>query len=465
MTRSILPMRPPMRVLAAVVAAIAAAACGDDADYFSTEELMDPASCEGCHPNHYREWSGSMHAYAADDPVFLAMNARGQEETGGELGDFCVSCHAPMAVRLGLTTDGLNLADVPQWAKGVTCFFCHSVDRIEQDHNNGLVLASDGVLRGGLRDPVPSPRHRSAYSELLDSASQASSAMCGSCHDVVTPAGVHLERTFAEWSESIFGQPSPRTHLSCSACHMAPYTGVVAEAEGVDVPLRQLGVRDHKFVSVDVALTPWPERDAQLEELQRFLDPTVLPRICVTPENGGQITVRLDNVAAGHAFPSGAAHDRRAWLEIHAYDADGVELFASGVVPDGVDPEAIGDPFLWEMRELVYDDQGNEVKYFWEVRETDHSELLRFAVTIDPNDPRFDHATTKAYPANAFFQDIARVTVAVRLRPLPFALLEDLMASGHLTIDVRDQLPTFTPAGSVLEWREELADLGGCVNP
>src|SRR5262245_36528104 len=69
------------------------------------EELVDSRTCMECHEDHYREWSGSMHAYASDDPVFLAMNARGQRETDGELGDFCVQCHAPMALREGATTD------------------------------------------------------------------------------------------------------------------------------------------------------------------------------------------------------------------------------------------------------------------------------------------------------------------------------------------------------------------------
>src|SRR5687768_1766164 len=68
-------------------------------------QLLDPASCKSCHPKHYREWRSSMHAYAADDPVFLAMNKRGQRETEGALGDFCVGCHAPMAVREGETSD------------------------------------------------------------------------------------------------------------------------------------------------------------------------------------------------------------------------------------------------------------------------------------------------------------------------------------------------------------------------
>src|SRR6476659_6218543 len=61
-------------------------------------ELMDPQNCAGCHRDHHEQWAASMHAYASKDPVFLAMNRRGQQETGGALGTFCVNCHAPMAV-------------------------------------------------------------------------------------------------------------------------------------------------------------------------------------------------------------------------------------------------------------------------------------------------------------------------------------------------------------------------------
>jgi hypothetical protein len=70
---------------------------------------MDPETCRTCHQDQYSEWAASMHAHAAEDPVFIAMNRRGQEETAGALGDFCVRCHAPMAVREGRTVDGLNL--------------------------------------------------------------------------------------------------------------------------------------------------------------------------------------------------------------------------------------------------------------------------------------------------------------------------------------------------------------------
>src|SRR4029079_3501615 len=42
--------------------------------------LTDPETCKTCHPSHYEEWAGSMHAYAAEDPVFRAMNARAQRD-------------------------------------------------------------------------------------------------------------------------------------------------------------------------------------------------------------------------------------------------------------------------------------------------------------------------------------------------------------------------------------------------
>src|SRR5688500_7999428 len=47
---------------------------------YTIEQLKDPDTCKTCHEKHYREWSGSMHAYASDDPLFLAMNERGQRQ-------------------------------------------------------------------------------------------------------------------------------------------------------------------------------------------------------------------------------------------------------------------------------------------------------------------------------------------------------------------------------------------------
>jgi hypothetical protein len=440
-----------LTALALVIAMIGA--CGGP-DYLSKAELMDPETCKTCHQTHYDQWSGSMHAYAADDPVFVAMNARGQAATNGALGSFCINCHAPMAVALKLTTDGTNVATLPQYAKGVTCYFCHTVDEVTDDHNNGLHLADDDVMRGGIADPVGSPAHAAKSSPLHDGSALDSSKMCGACHDVITPANVHIERTFAEWQQTIFGKADPRTFLSCGTCHMFAKDGVVADAPDVAVPFRTLGLHEHTFGGVDLALTPWPRMDEQRAAIQRDLDPAVVAKICVTPVNGDQIELTLDNRGVGHAWPSGAAHDRRAWVEVIAYDDTDQPIFSSGAVADGQDPEdlATTDPNLWRLGDSVVGADGKPVKFFWEVASYT-SENLKAAVTIDPSNPAFYHASNRVYPIAGKRALIKRLTVRVRVRPLPFAAMHDLVDGGELDPAVLSQLPTWDLGATVREWK------------
>ena len=86
-----------------ILIVVALAACGDDK--YEIAKLQDPNTCLDCHPTHFTDWSGSMHAYASTDPVFIGMHKRGQRETGGALGLFCINCHAPMAVANGTITE------------------------------------------------------------------------------------------------------------------------------------------------------------------------------------------------------------------------------------------------------------------------------------------------------------------------------------------------------------------------
>ena len=51
--------------------------------------------CAECHPVHYEEWRQSMHAHAAQSPVFDAMNAKAFRDSGGGVGTFCTGCHSP----------------------------------------------------------------------------------------------------------------------------------------------------------------------------------------------------------------------------------------------------------------------------------------------------------------------------------------------------------------------------------
>jgi hypothetical protein len=472
-------------------------ACGS-APKDPVAELQDPATCGECHQQHYQEWSSSMHAYASQDPVFVAMNKRGQRDTQNQLGTFCVQCHAPMAVALNLT-DGTDFdpTTLPTSAQGVTCYFCHDVKSVGADHNNGLVLAMDQTMRGGVADPVETPAHNSKYDRTLMASESNNSTMCGSCHDVQTPmppspAVVELERTYTEWQSTIFATTPPPTGITCSGCHMgtnvAPETTVIADKPGLNVKSRPNSFHEHLWLGIDQAVTPFPGTAAmpppapaftQAQAIQRDLDPALTivgatpigdvdgltgpgeieGGICVTHEQ--TITVRMDTRGTGHMWPSGASQDRRAWLQLIAYDASNTVLFQTGVVPDGMDPEAINDPNLVGFWDRVYEADGTTpAHFFWQVA-TDSSggKLLKPPVTLDANSPLFDHSTTATFAVGgAVTAAVDHITAQIFIRPYNFAMLNDLVSSGDLAPSLLAMVPTLTIAGTMRTWTKANVD-------
>ncbi len=429
----------------------------------SLDELMDPTRCASCHPGQFAEWAGSMHAYAATDPVFLAMNRRGQEETDGELGTFCVNCHAPVAVSEGLTQDGLNLEELEPKYQGVTCYFCHSVESIDGNHNNPIGLAEDAILRGPFRDGARTAAHEMKYATQLDSAHQDSSKLCGACHDVTLPASLvgeelALERTFAEWKTTIFAKPAEEGGLSCGGCHMpvAAYREQSARIEGAP-PRRS---RRHDFEGVDLALTDFPARRRQRVLVEQMLSSSLLAEICVSAR--GQIEVTLENVGSGHHWPSGASHDREAWLELKAY-ADGSDPVFETLAPEADGPE--------ERKALIKDhavkSNGEPAHMFWDVAQIADSTTIPGVITRDPLDPDF-HAERRQWlfdSEQSGLDTIQRVTLTVRMRPIALAVLEDLVESGHLDADLMAEMPVIDLLPERCYDAETRADLAGLLPP
>ena len=410
--------------------------------FLSREALLDPETCNSCHPQHYQEWSGSMHAYASFDPVFRAMNARGQQETDGELGQLCVNCHAPMAVREGVTEDGLDLDTVPQHLQGITCYFCHNVDRVNGTHNNPLVLANDVIMRAGISDPASTSAHDSAYSTLMDSDQrEQSSSLCGACHDIVMPKAlsgapndVHLERTHKEWSESLFNRPD-RQPLSCGDCHLRTEANApVANLPNLKKRLRRL----HTFPGVDVALTEFPERAAQLEAVQDLLDTSLRIELCVSPF--GNLRVVLESLSPGHNFPTGASQDRRVSVEVRGYARDGTEEAVYGVPPPGTPVDPRSD--AWVLRDLAFKANGEPAHMFWDVARVVEGTILA-PLTGNPLEEGYHRElVSRLYRVTPAF-GTARITALVRMQPIGLDVLDDLIESRHLDPSIRDAMPTF----------------------
>jgi hypothetical protein len=413
-----------------------------------------------------------MHASASRAPVFLAMNRRGQEETGGALGTFCVNCHAPMAVREGFTEDGLNLDQVPDALQGVTCFFCHTASEVRGTHNNPVVLddARPGVLKGGIVDPAPNSAHASEFSALLSGARPESSQLCGACHDIVLPSPpavasvsgepIALERTYLEWQETLFapGNAGPHSEgVSCSGCHMPPPARGAVGSAAVSSTRRRF-LHDHLFPGVDVALDRSPaEADPNRERVQAFLDSTLrVARLCVaysldaSARDRIRVLVDLDNVGAGHSFPSGAAHNRVGFVELKVF-FDGEERYASGVVEDGQDVLQLDDPDLWVFRDEVTRADGSPAHMFWEVAALKKG-AIPGPITRVVGAPGYDvtHAVRWFPRSNQqwidapFDPERLRVTVRIRIQPIGFDVLDSLVDSGHLAREVRERMPIFT---------------------
>lgn len=389
----------------------------------------DPSTCEGCHPDQVREWASSMHAYASEDPVFVAMNRRGQRETGGELGMFCVRCHAPLAA-------SPDVEQVPREQRGVGCIACHQLSEVEAPHNGSLRWDRGGPMRGGLHAPLDTPAHDSRYSELIDAARPGSSRACGACHDVVLPNGLAIENTYAEWSASVFGQS-----LSCSGCHMFP--------QG---PRRH----DHSFPGIDVATSPWPGIAEQRQLIMRDLRPALITKLCVQPTGGGvEVAVTLDNAQVGHAFPSGTTHARRLWVELAA-ETSGVVTQSIGTFERNAVVHAEPGSGMWVLGSRFLRD-GEEVQFAWEAGEIE-SELLLPAVTLDPNLPGYYHARTRTFHLLGR-PDVVRLSL--HEQPIGIDILNDLVASGDLDPAVIDAAATHTLDGAGREWHS--SNGFGCV--
>ena len=55
--------------------------------------MLDPESCKECHPIHFEQWQGSMHAYAADDP-FVILADQYTSDARPVLSRYCDDCHS-----------------------------------------------------------------------------------------------------------------------------------------------------------------------------------------------------------------------------------------------------------------------------------------------------------------------------------------------------------------------------------
>ena len=165
------------------------------------------------------------------------------------------------------------------------------------------------MMRGEYSDPVANAAHASTYDALHDRDHLESAGLCGACHDIVSPPGAAIERTYADWQSVAFADPEGGD--TCAQCHMRPERRARAHRAGPERRPRASTTRTTSRPSTWRSPPAFPNAAAELQNVP------ALPRYdasdrALRDRRHGAIRVIVDNVAAGHSWPSGAAQDRRA---------------------------------------------------------------------------------------------------------------------------------------------------------
>ena len=255
--------------------AIAEPAAAQDGQVGSVDDRYPSANtCASCHPDHYREWSVSQHAYAQMSPVFNAMHGKILQLSNGTLGDFCIRCHTPVGMNLGEPEFMTNMDRNPTSREGVTCIVCH-----RRDLAYGKVSGRLAIVEGDIFDPIYGPIGNAELQRVIESdefrvniergqAGRAihgrietldqisTSSFCGSCHDVNESNGFRLEEAFSDYKSS----PAAARGISCQDCHMSTEPGRrsgYAEAPAAivgGVPTRARKKTNHTFAGPDYSV-------------------------------------------------------------------------------------------------------------------------------------------------------------------------------------------------------------------
>jgi len=234
-------------------------------------DAKNDKACQNCHERLTAQWQKSAHGSSARNKTFKTIyNSIYKDDFKSSDGN-CASCHQP----IGET-------------KSISCDFCHKIYRVNPKKNLTGTLTIElrrphgekNILFGSVKDAYT---REDSYSPLYES-----SKYCASCHSGHF-WGDEVYSEYSEWQDSSYSKQG----ISCQKCHMLPQMD-----ETFIVPIEKGGLKrsagayhSHSFRG---------SRD--MEFMKKALD----VNISVNFENDVNVSVSLENIGAGHSFPTGS---------------------------------------------------------------------------------------------------------------------------------------------------------------
>ena len=333
-------------------------------------------------------WSASMMAHSAVDPYWQAKVRYETAETPAAaalIENACLSCHAPMQQYEARASGGLRFDAMNAVGKqGVSCTVCHQIDPENlgraDSFTAGFEINDKKEIYGPHERPFPMPMRMHTGRTPAYSKHMLDSALCGTCHTVITSTldaagavtGEFLEQaTYLEWAASSY----PKSQKSCQSCHMPqlededgkPARQYIAHTPhgGYFGPIRpREPFGQHSFGGANAQMLHmladlFPEKEAILskaaDRARRTLHEGLTLRLEAKREGDAvEAAVRVVN-SAGHKYPSGFP-SRRLWLHLRVVDGSGEVRFESG----GWNPET-GEILSLEARQGVVEPHRNRI--------------------------------------------------------------------------------------------------------
>ena len=368
----------------------------DEREIVHEGEWTNSAACAECHSEIFDQWADSLHRLMGDsNPYYKVVEDVAAAAEGEEFRKWCMGCHHPQGLLSGLEKTsnkghlfeqgGSSLFEAlgkgkPDLDEGTGCLFCHRITKLESAQ--GKKAGANASFTVNIKDretfvfednanPVlkwlgshsinaKPDVHTKSYSQDF----YKDSALCSTCHVEIAPgSGSVIVDTYGEWERSPFNNPDdPNKHRSCIDCHMH---GDIAKI-GSDIPgISTDGgrVKDnvvtHQFTGANYHLVGL--RNQKLKKMSvELLQSSAELETSLTEE--GKLNIRVKNVGAGHALPTGVADFRQVWLDVTVLDAEGRTLLESGKMDD----EGVVDANARFFQKVFGDKYGNPVGFnFW----------------------------------------------------------------------------------------------------